>query len=231
MKNPDIKKMFETIAGGYDFQNRFLSLRVDTWWRKRMVENIQQRNGGVVLDVATGTAEIALEIARTRPGLKVVGLDFSPGMLRVGMKKIAQRRFGDTIRLLVGDATKLPFHSSRFDVVTIAFGIRNIKEKETTLREFYEGLNSGGQLIIMEFGLPATPVLRGLYRFYFNKILPRLGDTISGTGYAYSYLAHSVHAVPGHEEFVGMIEKAGFEDVTVKKLTWGIALLFLARKP
>jgi demethylmenaquinone methyltransferase/2-methoxy-6-polyprenyl-1,4-benzoquinol methylase len=230
MKNPDVKKMFETIATGYDFQNRFLSLRVDTWWRKKMVENIQERNGGRVLDVATGTAEIALEIAKQRPALQVVGVDFSPGMLRVGMNKIAKRGIGDKIQLLTGDATKLPLKGSRFDAVTIAFGIRNIQEKEATLREFYAGLNPGGQLIIMEFGLPTTPVLGGLYRFYFNKILPWLGDTVSRTGYAYSYLANSVHKFPTNEEFIVMIGKAGFQEVTLKKLTFGIALLFLAKK-
>jgi len=230
MKNPDIKKMFETIASGYDFQNRFLSLRVDTWWRKKMVENIQERNRGLVLDVATGTAEIALEIVRQKPTLDVVGVDFSPGMLTVGRKKIAKRRLAEKIQLLAGDATKLPFKESRFDVVTIAFGIRNIKEKEATLREFHAGLNPGGQLIIMEFGLPTAPVLGGWYRFYFNKILPWLGDTISRTGYAYSYLAQSVHEFPTNEEFMAMIEKAGFQEVTLKKLTFGIALLFMARK-
>jgi demethylmenaquinone methyltransferase/2-methoxy-6-polyprenyl-1,4-benzoquinol methylase len=230
MKNPDVKRMFETIATGYDFQNRFLSMRVDTWWRKKMVENIQECKNGLVLDVATGTAEIALEIAKQRPALQVVGVDFSPGMLGVGRKKIAQRRHEDAIHLFAGDATQLPFKGSRFDAVTIAFGIRNIKEKEAALREFYAGLNTGGQLIIMEFGFPTAPVLGGLYRFYFNKILPWLGDTVSRTGYAYSYLARSVHAFPTNEEFMAMIEEAGFQEVTLKRLTFGIALLFLAKK-
>ena len=230
MKNPDIKKMFETIAGGYDFQNRFLSLRVDTWWRKKMVENIQEHNTGLVLDVATGTAEIALEIAKQRPTLKVVGVDFSPGMLKFGMKKIKQRGVEDRIQLVTGDATQLPFRPSQFGVVTIAFGIRNIKEREATLGEFYAGLNPGGQLIIMEFGFPTTPLIGPLYRFYFNKILPWLGDTVSRTGYAYSYLSNSVHEFPTNEEVIGMIEKAGFQDVTLRKLTFGIALLFMAKK-
>ena len=230
MKNPDIKKMFETIASGYDFQNRFLSLRVDTWWRKKMVENIQERRGGLVLDVATGTAEIALEIAKRRPALQVVGVDFSPGMLKFGMKKIKQREVEDSIQLVTGDATQLPFRQSQFDVVTIAFGIRNIKEREATLGEFHAGLKPGGQLIIMEFGLPTTPVIGSLYRFYFNKILPWLGDTVSRTGYAYSYLSNSVHEFPANEEFIAMIEKAGFQEVSLKKLTFGIALLFMAKK-
>jgi len=230
MKNPDIKKMFETIAEGYDFQNRFLSLRVDTYWRKKMVENIRDDINGTVLDVATGTAEVALEIVRQRPGLKVLGIDFSANMLKIGREKVKKKGFEDKIHLFLGDALKIPFKKSQFDALTIAFGIRNIKERKEALREFYTVLKPGGQLIIMEFGLPNTPLIGHLYQFYFNRILPWLGDTISRTGYAYTYLANSVHKFPLPEDFVGMIEKAGFREVKIKKLTFGTALLFIARK-
>ena len=230
MNNPDIKKMFETIARGYDFQNRLLSLRIDTWWRKKMVENIQNDIDGLVLDVATGTAEIALEIVKQKLNLKVIGIDFSPNMLKIGMSKAKKRGFEDKIQLLIGDAREFPFRESQFDVLTIAFGIRNIKEREATLKEFYSVLKPGGQLIIMEFGFPRTPVLGPLYHFYFNKLLPRVGDKISRTGYAYSYLANSVCEFPDNEGFIGMIEGVGFRDVKIKKLTLGIAVLFMGRK-
>jgi len=230
MKSPDIKRMFETIASDYDFQNGFLSLGVDTWWRKKMVANIKENSAGLVLDVATGTAEIALEIAKQRPNLRIVGVDFSSNMLRVGVNKVKKKGIEENIQLLMGDAKKLPFKESQFDILTVAFGIRNIREKEATLREFYSALKPGGQLIIMEFGLPTTPVIGRLYQFYFNKVLPWVGDRISRTGYAYSYLANSVHKFPSNDSFIRMIEKVGFHDTMIKKLTLGIALLFMAKK-
>ena len=230
MKNPDIKDMFDTIASGYDFQNRFLSFMIDAWWRKKMVKNIQNNKHGLVLDMATGTAEIALEIVRQKPKLRVVGGDFSPNMLKIGVEKVKKGGLADKIKMFIGDARKLPFKDAQFDAVTIAFGIRNIREREKTLREFYSVLRPGGQLIIMEFGFPRTPLIGHLYQLYFNKILPRVGNTLSRTGYAYSYLARSVHKFPDNEIFISMIEEAGFRDVKIKKLTLGIAVLFIARK-
>jgi len=163
MKNPDIKKIFETIAGGYDFQNRLLSLGIDTWWRKKMVQSIQNNAQGLVLDMATGTAEVALEIVGQRPNVTVIGGDFSPNMLRIGTEKIRRRGFANRIRTFIGDARKLPFKNAQFDAITIAFGIRNIREREKTLGQFYSVLKPGGQLVIMEFGFPRTPLLGPLY--------------------------------------------------------------------
>jgi len=231
MKNPDIKEMFDNIASGYDFQNRFLSLMIDAWWRKKMVKNIQNNTHGLVLDMATGTAEIALEIVRRKPNVKkVIGGDFSPNMLKIGREKIKKRGLADQIDLFIGDARRLPFRKSQFDVVTIAFGIRNIIERGITLSEFYSVLKPGGQLIIMEFGFPQTPFLASLYQFYFNKILPKVGNTLSRSGYAYSYFANSVNQFPDNTTFISMLKKAGFRDITIKKLSLGIALLFIARK-
>jgi demethylmenaquinone methyltransferase / 2-methoxy-6-polyprenyl-1,4-benzoquinol methylase len=230
MKTPNVQSMFETIAGGYDFQNRFLSCWIDTWWRRKMVQCLRADASGLVLDVATGTAEIAIQIARKRKRLRVVGIDFSPRMVAFGANKVRRKRQGDRISFVLGDARCLPFRGSEFEALTIAFGIRNMNERERILHEFYTMLRRGGQLIIMEFGVPEAPVIGGLYRFYFDKILPRVGDFISGTGYAYTYLSRSVHDFPSREEFVGMIEAAGFREVQVKPLTLGIALLFTATK-
>ncbi|MBN2468617.1 MAG: bifunctional demethylmenaquinone methyltransferase/2-methoxy-6-polyprenyl-1,4-benzoquinol methylase UbiE [Deltaproteobacteria bacterium] len=230
MKNPDIKSMFDTIAGGYDFQNRFLSLWIDMWWRKRMVNSLEQNNAGLILDMATGTAEIAMKIAQRRPRTKVFGGDFSPNMLRIGMRKVQKRGLANRIKMFIADARRLPFREAQFDAVTIAFGIRNIKEREKTLKEFYTVLKPGGQIIIMEFGFPRAPLVGRLYQFYFNRILPRVGDTISRTGYAYTYLADSVHAFPKEKVFVKMMEEAGFRGVRIRKLTLGIAVLFTAEK-
>lgn len=230
MNTPNVKLMFESIAGGYDFQNSFLSCGIDTWWRRKMVQCLRADACGSVLDVATGTAEIALRIAKKRKRLQVVGLDFSPRMVVFGTNKVRRKGLGDRVRFVLGDARFLPFRGSEFEALTIAFGIRNMDERERILQEFYTLLRPGGQLIIMEFGVPEAPVIGGLYRFYFDKILPRVGDFISGTGYAYTYFSRSVHDFPSRREFVGMIEAAGFREVQVKPLTLGIALLFTAVK-
>lgn len=196
-----------------------------------MVQCLRSDASGAVLDVATGTAEVALQIAKKRKRLRVVGLDFSPRMMAFGAKKVRQKGLQDRISFVLGDARFLPFRAAEFEALTIAFGIRNMKERERVLREFYALLRPGGQLIIMEFGVPRAPVIGGLYRFYFDKILPRVGDLISGTGYAYTYLSRSVHDFPCRETFVEMMAAAGFRDVQVKPLTLGIALLFIAGKP
>lgn len=228
MQNFNVKSMFETIAGGYDFQNRFLSCWIDTWWRRKMVQCLRKDTSGVVLDVATGTAEVALRIARKRSNLQVVGLDFSPRMMALGARKVRRKGLQERISFVLGDAQRLPFRDAAFEALTVAFGIRNMNDRERVLREFSTIIRPGGQLVIMEFGIPRTPVLGGLYKFYFDKILPRVGDVISGTGYAYSYLSRSVHDFPSQETFAKMIEAAGFREVQVKPLTLGIALLFTA---
>ncbi len=222
--------MFETIASGYDFQNSFLSLRRDVYWRRVLAEILQLEQGGTVLDVAVGTAEIALSICGRYPQVRVVGVDFSPAMLGVGNKKIVSRGFANRICLTAGDARRLPIQSDSVEAVTISFGIRNIEERWQVLSEFYRVLKPGGRLFVMEFSYPDQPLLYRLYRFYFDHILPPIGNLISGTNYAYSYLAESVDTFPNDDKFVAEIEAAGFRGLAIKKLTFGIAKIFQGRK-
>jgi demethylmenaquinone methyltransferase/2-methoxy-6-polyprenyl-1,4-benzoquinol methylase len=230
MQDTAVKSMFETIAGGYDFQNSCLSLGIDIYWRRVLAGALRLPSHATVLDVAVGTGEVAMAICRRHPGARVLGIDFSPGMLAVGRKKIARRGLASSIDLATGDGRQLPIRSASVDAVTISFGIRNIEEKARVLAEFHRVLKPGGQLLIMDFSFPETPLIAPLYRFYFHRILPPLGNFISGTDYAYSYLAESVANFPGDQEFLGLLAAAGFSDCGIQKLTFGITKIFAGRK-
>jgi len=231
MKDTAVKAMFETIADSYDFQNSFLSLRRDIYWRRALAQAIHLTARGVVLDVAIGTGEVAMEICRRHPQAKVVGVDFSPAMLTVGREKIAERNMTDRIMVSVGDGRWLPIANEKADAVTIAFGIRNIEERDMALAEFYRVLKPGGQLLIMEFSYPETPLLGSFYRLYFNYILPPVGNWLSRTDYAYSYLRDSVDSFPRDDEFLREISRAGFTNLSIRKLTFGIAKIYQGVKP
>ena len=230
MKDTAVKAMFETIAPSYDFQNSFLSLRRDIYWRQVLADSLQLDAGGLVLDVAVGTAEVALAISDRYPLVRVAGVDFSPGMLAVGRKKIADRGAAGKVSLTAGDCRQLPVRSASVDALTISFGLRNVEEREMALNEFYRVLKPGGRLFIMEFSYPDQPLLYRLYRFYFDYILPPVGNLISRTNYAYSYLAESVDSFPDDPKFIAEITAAGFTDTKIKKLTFGIAKIFQGRK-
>ena len=230
MKDTEVRTMFETIAPTYDLQNSVLSLRRDVYWRKVLARAIPIRGGGLVLDAAVGTGEVALEICRHHPAATVIGLDFSPAMLKIGQQKIISRQLSDRIRLLAGDARWLPLRSASMDAVTMAFGIRNIEERSLVLHEFHRVLKPGGSLFVMEFSYPEGPLLGRLYRLYFDHILPPLGNWLSRTDYAYSYLAASVDEFPEDPSFLTEIEDAGFTRPEVKKLTFGIAKIFSGTK-
>ncbi len=230
MKDSAVKAMFETIAPSYDFQNSFLSLRRDVYWRKALADEMQPKEGSIILDVAVGTSETALAISRRHPGISIVGVDFSPAMLEVGKRKINSRYPDAPVRLTAGDGRQLPIRNGSVDAVTISFGIRNMEERETVLREFYRVLKPGGRLLIMEFSYPDNPLLYRLYRFYFDHILPPVGNWISRTDYAYSYLADSVNEFPDDAGFLAEIGRVGFTGLTVKKLTFGIAKIFQGTK-
>jgi demethylmenaquinone methyltransferase/2-methoxy-6-polyprenyl-1,4-benzoquinol methylase len=230
MKDTAVRAMFETIAGGYDFQNSFLSLGTDIYWRRALAASLRLPEQSLVLDVAIGTAEVAVDICRRHPGARVVGIDFSPAMLAVGKRKIQARNLESRIEPMAGDARWLPIRSASVDAVTIAFGIRNIQEKQVVLQEFHRVLKPGGQLFIMDFSYPDGHLLGGLYRFYANHILPPIGNWLSGTDYAYSYLADSVDKFPPDQEFLKIIAHAGFGGLGVRKLTFGIAKIFYGLK-
>jgi demethylmenaquinone methyltransferase/2-methoxy-6-polyprenyl-1,4-benzoquinol methylase len=228
---PFVREMFDSIAPRYDLLNRLLSLRQDVVWRKKLVSAIALPESGQVLDVACGTGDVAMEICRQKGSLvKVTGIDFSPGMLRLAQEKI-RRHQNMAISLLAGDALALPFGEASFHVVTIAFGIRNIQDKAGALRAFYETLMPGGMLLVLELATPKKTRLRDAYLAYFQKVLPTIGHLFSKHSFAYSYLPDSVSRFPATDVFMAIMAEAGFSHVTCRRMTLGIANLFVGVKP
>ena len=226
MDDFQVKRMFESIAFSYDFQNSFLSLGQDISWRRTLAGSLKVPRGGIVLDLATGTAELAMEICTRHPGVRVAGLDFSPRMLTIGQRKAKSKGLRKSVALGLGDARRLPFKADSVDGATMAFGIRNIEERGEVLKEIWRVLKKGGQLWIMEFDCPDHPVFGRLYRFYLDHIMPPIGNWLSRTDYAYTYLARSVHRFPREGEFLQEITDTGFTPLGVKRLSLGIAKIY-----
>jgi demethylmenaquinone methyltransferase/2-methoxy-6-polyprenyl-1,4-benzoquinol methylase len=231
LKDFQVRRMFESIAFSYDFQNSVLSMGQDIFWRRVLAKSIHGLDGNLILDMATGTAEVAIEICRRHPQIGVLGMDFSPAMLSIGWRKVRARKLQERIHLSIGDARFLPLKDACFNAVTMAFGIRNIEERKDVLSEFYRILKPGGQLLIMEFGYPDNPILKSFYRLYFDRVLPLLGNWLSRTDYAYTHLVQSVRAFPKDREFIEEIGESGFVHLRVKKLTQGIARIYSGIKP
>lgn len=225
-KDLNVKRLFDNVAFSYDFQNSFLSLRRDVSWRRILAEAIETRGEALILDAATGTAEVAIEISKRRPRSRIIGLDFSPRMLEIGRKKVRATELEGRIRLFTGDGRCLPFVDASFDAVTIAFGIRNIPERQQALAEFSRVLKPGGQLLVMEFDYPDDPVLGFFYRLYFDHILPPIGNWLAKSPNAYTYFVESVKAFPDSATFLSEIASAGFSRLGVRKLTYGIAKIY-----
>jgi demethylmenaquinone methyltransferase/2-methoxy-6-polyprenyl-1,4-benzoquinol methylase len=226
MEEHKVRQMFESIAFSYDFQNSFLSLGQDIAWRRTLATAVQVPRGGIILDLATGTAELAMAICTRHSEVRVFGLDFSPRMLAIGQSKVRSKGLAGRIGLSLGDARRLPFKTGFFDGATMAFGIRNIQERKEVLGEVRRVLKEGALLWIMEFDCPDQPVLGKIYRFYFDRIMPPIGNWLSRTDYAYSYLARSVHGFPTEKEFLQEIADAGFTPLGVERLSLGIAKIF-----
>jgi demethylmenaquinone methyltransferase / 2-methoxy-6-polyprenyl-1,4-benzoquinol methylase len=228
---PFVREMFDGIAPRYDFLNRLLSLRRDVFWRRSTVAALHLKPGDKVLDVACGTADVALEIMRQRGAtVSVTGADFSIGMLRPAAAKIRRDGLGAAIQLTAADAFALPFRSQTFDAVSMAFGIRNIQNKVAVLKCFYDRLKRGGRMAVLELAPPAPGVMRKAYLFYFNRLLPFVGRFFSKHRFAYSYLPASVAAFPEADAFAALMRRAGFQHVCYRKMTLGIAVLFIGYK-
>ena len=229
-KKEQVAAMFNAISPKYDALNRILSAGIDQSWRRKTLREIRATGALNVLDVATGTADLALALAKGIPGSKVVGVDISAGMLEVGRSKVRARDLEGRVRLDLGDGEQLPYEESSFDAVTVAFGVRNFENLELGLRDMRRVLQPGGSLAVLEFSQPTSWPLRGLYLFYFKNILPRIGRLVSKDASAYTYLPNSVQAFPYGESFASKLREAGFSSVRVRPLTFGIASLYLAIK-
>lgn len=225
-----IRRMFNSIAHRYDFLNHFLSAGIDRRWRKRLVKLVGQSKPRLILDVATGTADLAIELAALEPE-KITGVDISEKMLEFGQEKLNKRKLDEIIVLKHTDAEKLPFSDRSFDLATVAFGVRNFENLQKGLKEINRVLRNGGNIAVLEFTMPKYFPVKQLYRFYFKTLLPRLGSWISKDPGAYSYLPESVETFPHGKAFAAELEAAGFSDVKIHPLTFGIASIYVAAKP
>lgn len=223
--------MFDRIAHRYDFLNHFLSLNRDKAWRKRLAARLPDRDNLEVLDLATGTADQLLTLfagGRVKSG---VGLDPAEKMLEIGRRKIKERKLYDQIVLKNGSAEQIPCEDNAFDAVSISFGIRNVTDVPLALEEMRRVLKTNGRALILEFSLPRNRIIKKLYLFYFRKVLPRLGGLISGDAHAYRYLNETAESFPYGRQFCDLMRQAGFENVTARPLTFGVATLYTGDKP
>jgi demethylmenaquinone methyltransferase / 2-methoxy-6-polyprenyl-1,4-benzoquinol methylase len=230
-KGRGIRDMFDAIAPRYDLLNRLLSLGIDRRWRTFAVRQLELPERGCILDIATGTGDVALEIAaQTSSDVVIIGADFTQGMLVHGLKKIAATPYAGRIKLVNAPCEALPYPAETFDGVTIAFGIRNVVDRQGGLNEMCRVLRPGGRVVILEFSQPKNRLFRNLYYFYFRKVLPWIGGLFSKRS-AYQYLPDSVLEFPGQEHFKQMMAQAGFRELRHHDLTCGIATVYVGSKP
>jgi demethylmenaquinone methyltransferase/2-methoxy-6-polyprenyl-1,4-benzoquinol methylase len=228
-KKEQVAQMFDNISERYDFLNHFLSLSIDKGWRKKVVKMVQQTGAKEVLDVATGTADLAIALTKANPD-KITGIDISAGMLAVGQKKIEKKNLTNLITLTQADSENLPFADESFDAVTVAFGVRNFENLEKGLGEIKRVLKKGGSLLVLEFSQPTKFPFKQSYNFYFKNILPGLGKLVSKDSSAYTYLPASVDAFPFGEAFMQVLNKVGYNAKSHKPVTFGVATIYEAIK-
>ena len=228
-KKQQVEQMFDNIAPKYDFLNHFLSLGIDKLWRKKAIRILSVYKSDFLLDVATGTGDFAVAAAKLKPR-KIIGFDLSEQMLNVGRTKVKRLGLDDVIEFQKGDSEAMPFSDKQFDAITVAFGVRNFENLENGLKEFVRVLKSDGVVIILEFSKPKYFPMKQLYSFYFFGILPLIGRMVSKDSSAYSYLPESVMAFPDDQKFLSILQRVGFSRTSQKRLSFGIATIYIAQK-
>ena len=228
-KKEQVTKMFDTISKNYDGLNRVISFGIDIKWRKKVVEILKKEQPNSILDIATGTGDLAIALTKTG-AKKIVGLDISPGMLAVGKEKVTDKNLDNTIEMVVGDSENLVFDANSFDAVTVSFGVRNFETLETGMAEILRVLKPNGTLVVLETSVPTkTPYKQG-YNFYTKNILPLIGKIFSKDDSAYGYLSESASVFPHGENFNNILREIGLIDVTNKPQTFGVASIYVAKK-
>lgn len=228
-KKKQVEQMFDNISGNYDGLNRVISFGTDVKWRKKVVAQVNETHPEKVLDIATGTGDLAISMANT-DAKEIIGLDLSEGMLAVGRKKIAARNLSDKIKMVQGDSEALPFQDNTFDAITVAFGVRNFENLEKGLKEILRVLKPGGIFIILETSVPTRFPYKQGYKLYSNLLLPLIGRIFSKDRDAYSYLSKSAAAFPYGEAFNNILKKIGFINVEAQPQTFGVATIYSASK-
>jgi demethylmenaquinone methyltransferase/2-methoxy-6-polyprenyl-1,4-benzoquinol methylase len=229
-KKEQVSKMFDNIAPYYDFLNRLLSLGIDRNWRKKAIAKIDRSEAKYILDVATGTADVALELAKRLHPDQVMGVDISNEMLDIGREKVRKQGLTQVIELREGDSENLHFDDNTFDAITVAFGVRNFEHLEKGLQEMQRVLKPGGQLVVLEFSRPRIFPFKQLFNMYFRYILPLIGRLTSKDPKAYRYLYESVQAFPDGDRFLSVLKNCGYEKAEQQALTLGICTIYSAFK-
>lgn len=228
-KREKVAAMFNSIASRYDLLNHVLSGGIDKRWRKKVIELLSEQQPKVILDVATGTGDLALAAVPLHPE-KIIGIDISEGMLAIGREKISKLNLSSLITLQFADSTELPFTDNSFDAVTVAFGVRNFEKLEKGLNEMLRVVRPGGQVIILEFSKPEKFPIKQLYNLYSRKIMPVIGQLLSRQRAAYEYLPESVQMFPYGSAFLKIMTDAGYSDTKAISLTFGIATIYAGKK-
>ncbi len=228
-KKEQVAEMFDNISKRYDFLNHLLSLGIDKGWRNKVVRMVKADNPDAVLDVATGTADLAIALGKAMPKVAIKGADISAGMLEIGKQKVKKGTYNN-IELILGDGENLPFEDETFDAVTVAFGVRNFENLEKGLKDINRVIKPGGQLVVLEFSQPEKAPFKQLYNFYFKNILPGIGKLVSKDARAYTYLPESVQAFPYGDAFLNKMKESGFKQNTARTVTFGIASIYQGRK-
>ena len=228
-KKEQVTQMFDAISGNYDGLNRVISFGIDVKWRKKVLQLVSNKNPETILDIATGTGDLAILMAQTT-AKKIIGLDISPGMLNIGIDKIAQKKLSNRIEMILGDSENMPFDDNHFDAITVSFGIRNFETLEKGLAEILRVLKPNGIFVILETSNPTKFPFQQGYNFYTKLILPLIGKLFSKDNIAYGYLAESAQNFPFGEQLNNILRKIGFIDVVAMPQTFGVATIYSASK-
>jgi len=228
-KKEQVATMFNNIAKKYDFLNHFLSLGIDKIWRKKAISKLKTDKPKIILDIATGTGDLAINALKLKPN-KVIGIDISEGMLEIGRKKIKSKNLEGKIELLLGDSEKIDFNDNYFNAAIVAFGVRNFEDLQKGLSEIYRVLKPNSKFVVLEFSKPTVFPVKQFYTFYFNNILPFIGKMFSKDNSAYTYLPESVNAFPEGNLFLSNMKEVGFHTVNQQKLTFGVASIYTGIK-
>ena len=228
-KRERVEEMFDSIASRYDLLNKVLSGGIDKSWRRKTINKLIEVQPQSILDIATGTADLAIESMKLKPR-EIIGIDISNKMLDIGRYKIMEKGYQGIIRLEQADSENIPYSDNRFDAITVAFGVRNFEHLEKGLAEMYRVLKPGGKVVILEFSQPTQFPVKQFYNFYSNYIMPRVGQLLSKEKSAYEYLPASVAAFPYGKKFTALLTKTGYRDTKVQSLTVGIASIYTGLK-
>ena len=229
-KRQQVAAMFDDIAVRYDFLNRFLSAGIDITWRKKALRELVSLQPKKILDVATGTADVAIMASDILQPEKIIGIDISDGMLEIGRNKIAKLNLGNKIELLNGDSISIPFDDNSFDAVTVAFGVRNFEYLERGLSEIKRVLKPEGKLVVLEFGTPKSGIVKWGYNLYMKIVAPNMGKLFSKNADAYKYLDESIRKFPEGKNFIDILDKTGYTKTYYKPLSLGICSIYCGEK-